>query len=124
KLDDIAASTFRDDPAAIAQLGFAVADAIGPDAPDPGGVSDEVRGLAARIATDLVEAERPLVVAGPSWGHVGVMRAGANVVGAAFPTRCGRWPRASRRTSSKPSVLWLCRVRRATTSTSSARPPT
>jgi NADH-quinone oxidoreductase subunit G len=79
KLDDIAASTFRAAPADIAALGFAVAHAISADAPDPGPLSDETRALAARIAADLLGAERPLVISGPSCDNVGVIRAAANV---------------------------------------------
>ena len=56
-----------------------MAHAIAPDAPDPGPLPEETRALAARIAADLLEAERPLVVAGPSCDSVEVIRAAANV---------------------------------------------
>ncbi len=79
KLDDIAASTFRATPEALAALGFAVAHAISADAPDPGPLPDDTRALAARIAADLLGAERPLVVSGPACDSVEVIHAAANV---------------------------------------------
>jgi NADH-quinone oxidoreductase subunit G len=79
KLDDIATSTFRAAPADLSRLGYAVARAIDPEAPDPGPVPEETQALAARIATDLLEAERPLVISGPSCDSVDVIRAAANV---------------------------------------------
>lgn len=79
KLDDVATATLRATPDAIAQLGFAVAHAISADAPDPGPLSDETRALASRIAADLLEAERPVVISGPSCDSVEVIRAAANV---------------------------------------------
>jgi NADH-quinone oxidoreductase subunit G len=79
KLDDIATTASRQTPHAIARLGFAVAHAIAPDAPDPGPLDAETQALAARIAGDLLAADRPLVVSGPSCDSVEVIRAAANV---------------------------------------------
>lgn len=79
KLDDVATETLRAEPGAIAQLGFAVAHAIASDAPDPGPIPDDMRGLAGRIAKDLIAAERPIVISGPSCGSLAVVRAAANV---------------------------------------------
>ncbi len=79
RLDDVAAKTYRAAPDDLARLGFAVARALDPAAPDVPDLSSEARTLAEAIAQALREAERPLVIAGPSCGHEGVIQAAANV---------------------------------------------
>jgi len=79
KLDDIATETFRAAPDELAKLGYAIAHAIAPDAPEPGPISEEMRALAGRIAQALMAAEQPLVISGPSCGNTSVVRAAANV---------------------------------------------
>lgn len=79
KLDDIATDTFRAAPDMLAKLGFAVAAAIAPDSPDPGVLPDDMRALAKRIAQDLMAAEKPLVISGPSCDSAAVVRAAANI---------------------------------------------
>jgi len=78
-LDDVAAETYRATPVEIARLGFAVAHAIDPNAPDTPGLTEEVRALASRIAEALKSAERPIVVSGASLNSEEVVQAAANV---------------------------------------------
>ncbi|HME44087.1 MAG TPA: NADH-quinone oxidoreductase subunit NuoG [Syntrophorhabdales bacterium] len=78
-LDEIATATYRAAPDDIARLGFAVAHAIDPHAPDVSELSEGIRSLAERIAAALVSAKRPLVISGPGCGSLAVMRAAGNV---------------------------------------------
>jgi NADH-quinone oxidoreductase subunit G len=79
KLDDIATRTYRAAPDDVARLGFAVAHVLTAEAPPVPELSDAVRRLAERIASALMQAERPVVVAGTSLGSIAVMQAAANV---------------------------------------------
>jgi NADH-quinone oxidoreductase subunit G len=79
RLDDVATGTFRAAPQDVARLGFAVAHALGAQAPDVPGLLDERRALAGRIAGALKNAKRPLVVSGPSLRSEAVIQAAANV---------------------------------------------
>jgi NADH-quinone oxidoreductase subunit G len=79
-LDEIATATHRAAPDDIARLGFAVAHAVDPHAPEASGPNEAVRSLAERIATALAAAKRPLVISGPGCGSPAVIRAAANVV--------------------------------------------
>jgi NADH-quinone oxidoreductase subunit G len=79
RLDDVATQTYHAAPDDLARLGFAVAQALSPEAPPVMGLPDEVCALAGRIAQALREAERPLVVCGVSVGSEAVIRAAANV---------------------------------------------
>jgi NADH-quinone oxidoreductase subunit G len=76
RIDDIAARTFHSAPDDLARLGFAVAHALDPGAPAAGG---ELQALAEEIAKALREAERPLVVCGPSLNNTALIEAAANV---------------------------------------------
>lgn len=76
KLDNIAARAFRLTPDDIARLGFAVAAAIAGEqlpANMPAPMAEQAR----RIAEELIAAERPLVISGPSCGSKAVMQAAA-----------------------------------------------
>jgi len=79
KLDDIAADTYRAAPDDIARLGFAVAHAIDPGAPQVMGMSPELDKMAAAIAASLLNSHHPLVVAGTSCGSQSVLEAAAQV---------------------------------------------
>ncbi len=79
KLDDLVTEIYRAAPSDIARLGYAVAHAIDNAAPEVIGLSDELRGLAERIAQDLKDAERPLIVSGPSLHSEPIIRAAATV---------------------------------------------
>jgi len=78
-LDELAAATWRAAPDDLARLGFAVAHAIDPDAPEVPELPAEVHELAKRIAVELQQAERPLVIAGASCRSEAVVQAAANV---------------------------------------------
>lgn len=82
RLDDIATETFRAAPDDIARLGFAIAHMLDPKAPEVAGLAGETRQLAERIARALAEAERPLVVSGPSLGDASILAAAAAVANA------------------------------------------
>src|ERR1700686_2627897 len=66
KLDDIAAATYHAAPDDLARLGFAVAHAIDPNAPEVTALLPELEKMAADIASALLGAHHPLVVSGSS----------------------------------------------------------
>lgn len=78
RLDDVATRAWRGAPDEIARLGFAVAHALNPDAPAPGGLSQEADALAADIAGALKSAKRPVVISGPGSRSSAVLQAAAN----------------------------------------------
>ncbi len=80
RLDDVAASQYRATPQAQARLGFAVAHAIDAQAPAVSGLSADEQALVARIAADLLAAERPLVISGVSSGCSELIDASTQVV--------------------------------------------
>ncbi len=88
RLDDIATRLWRAAPEEIARLGFAVAKALDPDAPEVPDLSDEAKSSARDIAAALREAERPVVVSGTGAGSPAVLEA-AGAVAAAL-RRLGR----------------------------------
>lgn len=79
RLDDIASETLHADADGIARLGFAVAHAIDPAAPQPAHVSDAEQAQARRIADALLAAKKPLVVSGTGAGSVAVIEAAGNI---------------------------------------------
>ncbi len=79
RLDDIATRTFRGPPAELARLGFAIAHALDPNAPQVPDLSDTAQALADAIAEKLKAAERPLVISGMGCGDKAVVEAAANV---------------------------------------------
>ncbi len=82
KLDDAAIETFHAAPADIARLGFAVASAIHPEAPEVPDLDEPTRKLAGRIAEALLEAENPLIVTGITGGTDDMLNALVNIVSA------------------------------------------
>ncbi|MHB1131841.1 MAG: NADH-quinone oxidoreductase subunit NuoG [Chloroflexota bacterium] len=82
KLDELATATHRAAPDDIARLGQAVAAAVGGEMAMPAGLAAETAQLARAIAAALVGAERPLVLAGTSYGSEAILRAAADVAGA------------------------------------------
>ncbi|MCU1225222.1 MAG: nuoG [Edaphobacter sp.] len=79
KLDDIAAATYRAAPDDLARLGFAVAHAIDPSAPEVTGLLPELETMVADIASALLGARHPLVVSGASCRSQSVIDAAAQV---------------------------------------------
>ncbi|HTJ54731.1 MAG TPA: molybdopterin-dependent oxidoreductase, partial [Nitrosospira sp.] len=79
RLDDIATRTFRAPSAELARLGFAIAHALDPNAPQAPGLSDTAQALAGVIAEKLKGAERPLIISGMGCGDKAVVEAAANV---------------------------------------------
>jgi NADH-quinone oxidoreductase subunit G len=79
RLDDIATQTYHAAPDDIARLGFTVAHLLSPDAPPVADLPEPVQALAKHVASALQEAERPLVIAGPSLGSEAILQAAANV---------------------------------------------
>lgn len=73
-LDEVATGTFHAAPDEIARLGFAVAQALDPQAPSPVDFP-----LAAEIARALRHAKKPLVISGPSCNSEAIIQAAANV---------------------------------------------
>ena len=60
RLDDVAIRTFHGAPDDLARLGFAVAHALDPSAPEITELPEAMRALAQEVATALREAEHPL----------------------------------------------------------------
>jgi NADH-quinone oxidoreductase subunit G len=79
KLDDAARQVFHAVPDEVARLGFAVAHALDPAAPEVPELRPEVADLAAAIAADLTSAERPVVVSGTSLGSEAILDAASAV---------------------------------------------
>jgi NADH-quinone oxidoreductase subunit G len=79
RLDDVATATVHAAPDDLARLGFAVAHAIDPASPGPGGAVADGSPLVTDIATALRGAERPLIVAGTSAGNEATIHAAANI---------------------------------------------
>ncbi|WP_447591358.1 NADH-quinone oxidoreductase subunit NuoG [Aquipseudomonas campi] len=82
RLDDIAEETVHAAPDDLARLGFAVAHAIDPSAPAVNGLDSEAAELVQRIADALLNAKRPLIVAGASLGSKALIEAAANIASA------------------------------------------
>jgi NADH-quinone oxidoreductase subunit G len=82
KLDGAVRRAVRAAPEDVARLGFAVAHALDPAAPEPHGLPSALAEAAAVIAAELEDAERPVVVAGTSLGSEAVLRAAADVASA------------------------------------------
>jgi NADH-quinone oxidoreductase subunit G len=79
RLDDIATQCYRSAPDNLARLGYAVAHALDPQAPEPEGLTSDQQAFAQRAAAALKEAKRPLVVAGSSLRNAALVRAAANI---------------------------------------------
>ena len=75
RLDDIASDIVIDSPTEIANIASAVANRISGHA--PAASSDEAS--VAQIAAQLIEAKRPLVIAGSTSGSVSQLQAAANI---------------------------------------------
>jgi NADH-quinone oxidoreductase subunit G len=78
-LDDIATQTFQATPQDLARLGFAIANLIDPEAPEVPDLPDEQKNLAEQIARSLMEAGRPVIVAGISCRSLELLQAAANI---------------------------------------------
>lgn len=87
RLDDVAAARFRGTAEEIARLGFAVAQALHPEAPEVGDLAPADAELAATIAATLAAAERPLLVSGMGCRSLAVLQAIANVARALYARR-------------------------------------
>ena len=75
KLEDVAAVAAHGAPDDLARLGFAVAHAIDPDAPEVEGLTEDEGALAADIGKALVESSRPVVLSGASLVSVAIIEA-------------------------------------------------
>lgn len=78
-LHEYATDSYFAAPDDVARLGFAVAGSIGPEAPTVSDLSSDVRDLAQRIADALMQAQRPLIIAGTGSGSQATIEAAANV---------------------------------------------
>jgi len=81
-VDDIATASVRAAPDDIARFGFAVAHAIDPSAPAVPDLTETLARHVSDAGAALADAERPIVVTGPSCGSMAVLRAAANVAAA------------------------------------------
>jgi NADH-quinone oxidoreductase subunit G len=82
RLDDVATMVWRAAPDDIACLGFAVAHALNPAAPEVPGLSPEISSMAADVAAFLASARNPLIVSGTSLGNLNLIQAAADVASA------------------------------------------
>lgn len=90
---DYATETYFGAPDDIARLGFAVAGTMGTGAPSVPNLTEDVRELAQRIADALIQAKRPLIIAGTGSGSHATIEAAANVAWALHQR--GRQPHLS-----------------------------
>ncbi|MDD5035223.1 MAG: NADH-quinone oxidoreductase subunit NuoG [Methylococcaceae bacterium] len=79
RLDDVATDTYRGGPEELARLGYAVARHLNPAAQETMELNPEFDELAARIASALKSAERPLIVSGTGCQSPSVTRAAGQV---------------------------------------------
>jgi NADH-quinone oxidoreductase subunit G len=79
RLDEVATRTYRAAPDDIARLGFAIANALDDAAPAVPDLPADLRTLVDEIAKSLKNAQRPLVISGPSCNNEAVIQAAANV---------------------------------------------
>lgn len=97
ELDGLARNRISLAPDDIARLGFAVAHAIDPEAPDAPGLREGLRARAVQIAEALMAADRPLVVSGGSLASTSIIEAAGNIA------------RALARRASRGSALFVRR---------------
>ncbi len=79
KLDDQTEANYNAAPDDIARLGFAVAYAIDPSAPAPGGMDKSTNETAKRIATALTDASNPVIITGLHCNNESVIHSAANI---------------------------------------------
>jgi NADH-quinone oxidoreductase subunit G len=79
KLDAVAAEAVRAAPDQLAQLGFAVANALSAQAPPIADLTAELHPLVEEIADKLKRAKRPIIISGTSLGSAAVLQAAVNV---------------------------------------------
>ena len=75
RLDDVASDVVIDSPSELISIGSAIASSISDKAPSANSNEDTV----SRIADQLVNAKRPLVIAGSSVGNIGLIKVAANI---------------------------------------------
>ena len=75
RLDDVASDVVIDSPSELTSIGSAIASSISDKAPSANSNEDTV----SRIADQLVNAKRPLVIAGSSVGNIGLIKVAANI---------------------------------------------
>jgi len=78
-LDELSEDTFRGTDDAIANLGFAVAFLLNPQAPEFKLKHAELQALAEKIATTLKNATNPLIISGITSGDERVIQAACNI---------------------------------------------
>ena len=81
-LDESAEASYRAAPDDIARLGYAVAALVDPAFAEPEGLGEAQSALAQRIASALMRAKRPLVVAGSGLGSAATIGSAAAVLAA------------------------------------------
>jgi NADH-quinone oxidoreductase subunit G len=79
RLDDVAAACHRAAPAALAALGFAIAQRLDSAAPAAAALDSDAAAFADRAAAALAAAKRPLVVCGTGLRSIPLLDAAANI---------------------------------------------
>jgi NADH-quinone oxidoreductase subunit G len=79
KLDDAASAVYRGAPDDVARLGYAVAKLLDASLPDVKGLTPEEQSLASKIADDLRQAKKPVLISGASCESASVMKAATNI---------------------------------------------
>ena len=78
-LDDVAAELYHAAPDDIVRLGFAICHLIDKNTPAVEGLPADTQAIAARIASELLAAKRPLIVSGCQLGTAMILQAAANI---------------------------------------------
>ncbi|MBD3382827.1 MAG: NADH-quinone oxidoreductase subunit NuoG [candidate division Zixibacteria bacterium] len=79
RLDGIATDVCQTAPDDIARLGFAIANVIDPKAPAVKDLAGDLKKMAEKIASDLQDADRPVIIGGTSQFNTAIIEAIANI---------------------------------------------
>lgn len=79
KLDHLADEVYHAAPDEIARLGFSIAAEIYGKAPSINDIPEKMRGLATRIASDLMDADNPVIISGTSNFNHSIIEAASNI---------------------------------------------
>lgn len=79
RLDDIATECYQGAPNDLARLGYAIAHALDPRAPETEGLTNDQQEFVETVANALKTAKRPLIISGSSQRNADVIRAAANI---------------------------------------------
>lgn len=88
RLDDVASDSIIDAPGVLAAIGFGIANKLSARAPAPAAATvSAYADIIARVAEQLAQAKRPLIIAGTTCGNPELISAAANIARALHENR-------------------------------------